>query len=591
MARIFGIDLRTLALFRICLGAVILADLINRAGFLTAFYSDQGVLTRAEAIVFNHPARISFHLMSGSPLVMDLLFVIAGILSVLLMLGYRTRLVTVLSWLFLVSLNNRNLMIQQAGDELLSVLAFWAIFLPIGARYSVDAALKPDDQPRPPDAYFSIATFAMLLQVIYVYVIGALLKDSPIWMPGGQGIYYAMHLDSLATPLAHWFRQYGAILQVLTYYVWTLELLAPLLVFSPIWHLPLRLVAMVLLITMHLGFFLFLEIGLFPFISITSLLLFTPGAVWDWLGRRVYPPSKRAIAIYYDGKCGFCLRTAKLLRTFCLPGDVPIRPAQDDPDIRPLFEAEESWVVTDGQGNRWTKWAAVAFVLRQSQVFWLPGKAFEWRPLARLGDRLYRLIGDNRTGPLGWFSARFLPYRYQWLRLSRAETLLVGALTVMVFAHNLTTLPKVDYQLLEPVRAFQRAVRLHQNWNMFAPWPSKSDGWFVVRGVMEDGAVVDLWHRRPGEPDTAKPRYVSKWNTDYRWRKYLWRLPNKKYRGQVKNFARYYCRTYNRFDPGAVRLATLIIDYHRERTLADYQLPEYKVIRLLNWNCLPKGDE
>jgi hypothetical protein len=36
---------------------------------------------------------------------------------------------------------------------------------------------------------------------------------------------------------------------------------------------------------------------------------------------------------------------------------------------------------------------------------------------------------------------------------------------------------------------------------------------------------------------------------------------------------------------------TLTIDYHRERTLPDYQLPEYKVIRLLNWNCLPKGDE
>ena len=156
---------------------------------------------------------------------------------------------------------------------------------------------------------------------------------------------------------------------------------------------------------------------------------------------------------------------------------------------------------------------------------------------------------------------------------------------------NLTTLPKVDYQLLEPVRAFQRAVRLNQNWNMFAPRPSKSDGWFVVRGVMEDGAVVDLWHQRPGEPDTAKPRYVSKWYTDYRWRKYLSRLPSKRNLGQVKNFARYYCRTYNRFFPGAVRLATLTIDYHRERTLPDYQLPEYKVIRLLNWNCLPKGDE
>jgi hypothetical protein len=108
MSRIFGIDLRTLALFRICLGAVILADLVNRAGYLTAFYTDDGVLPRTAAIAYNHSARISFHLMSGSPLVIGFLFLIAGILAVMLMLGYRTRLATVLSWLFLVSLNNRN---------------------------------------------------------------------------------------------------------------------------------------------------------------------------------------------------------------------------------------------------------------------------------------------------------------------------------------------------------------------------------------------------------------------------------------------------------------------------------------------------
>jgi predicted DCC family thiol-disulfide oxidoreductase YuxK len=591
MARLFGIDLRTLALFRICLGALILADLINRASDLTAFYTDQGTLTRAAAIAFNHPVRISFHLMSGSPLVIGLLFVVAGILAVLLMLGYRTRLVTVLSWLFLISLNNRNLLVQQAGDQLISVLAFWAMFLPIGARYSVDAALRPDDQPRPGNAYFSAATFAMLLQVIYVYVIGALLKDSPVWVPDGQAVYYALHLDSLATPLAHWFRQYGAILQLLTYYVWTLELIAPLLVFSPIWHLPVRLVTMVLLITMHLGFYLFLEIGLFPFISIASLLLFTPSEVWDWLGRWVYPPEKRAISIYYDGACGFCLKTAKLFRELCLPQDVPIRPAQDDPAIRPIFEAEDSWVVTDTQGNQRTKWAAFAFVLRQSPVFWLFGKAFEWRPLARLGDRLYRLIGNHRAGALGRLSTQFLPYRRQWLRLSRPEALLVGALTVLVFAHNLTTLSKVDYKLPEAVEGFQKAIRLSQTWNMFAPRPLLTDGWFVIRGVMEDDAVVDLWHRLPGEPDTAKPRYVSQWYRDYRWRKYLSRLPKTTSKEQLHNLGRYYCRTYNRFNPGPVRLATLTIDYYRERTLPDYQPPQSEVIRLLNWYCYDKAAE
>ena len=69
---------------------------------------------------------------------------------------------------------------------------------------------------------------------------------------------------------------------------------------------------------------------------------------------------------------------------------------------------------------------------------------------------------------------------------------------------------------------------------------------------------------------------------NYRWRKYMSRLPKKTYREQVRNLARYYCRTFNRYYRGDVKLATLTIDYHRERTLPDYQSPAYKVIRMLD---------
>ncbi len=583
--RIFGIDLRTLALFRICLGTLILADLINRAGHLTAFYTDKGVLTRVAAIEYNDPVRLSLYMIGGSPEFVALLFLLAGILAILLILGYRTRLVTVLSWVFLISISNRNLFVQQAGDTLLVVLTFWAMFLPIGARYSIDAALRPDDQPQPPDTYFSVATFAILLQVIYVYVIGALLKHSPVWMPDGLAVYYALHNESLATPLAHWFRQFGPLLKALTYFVWTLELIAPLLVFSPIWHLPLRLVAMVLLIAMHLGFFIFLEIVMFPFISITSLLLLTPSEVWDWLGKRVYPKSKQSIKIYYDGDCGFCLKTAKIFRTFCLPDGVPILPAQKHKAIRPIFEAEDSWVVSTGDGNQLTKWTAVAFVLRQSPIFWIFGKFFEWAPAARFGDRLYRFIGDNRSGFFGRLSSRFLPYRRQWMVLSRLEIGVVCLLAVMVFAHNLTTIKNINYELPKPVQSFQKAIRLNQVWSMFAPKPNSNSGWLVIRGVMNDGSVVDLWHETEGEPDTTKPRYISKWYVDYRWRKYIWRIVKSSGKEQRANFARYYCGKYNSSRSRQPRLERLSIDYHRLRTKRDYRPPGYKVIRLINWRC------
>ena len=51
---------------------------------------------------------------------------------------------------------------------------------------------------------------------------------------------------------------------------------------------------------------------------------------------------------------------------------------------------------------------------------------------------------------------------------------------------------------------------------MFAPRPRESNGWFTIRGAMEDGEVVDLWTGQAGEPDLVKPRYVSEWYLDSR---------------------------------------------------------------------------
>jgi len=104
LREIFAIDLRTLALFRIGLAVMIVADLILRARDLRAHYTDFGIMPRAVIDGFMHPASFSLHLMSGAAWFQALLFLLAGLLALLLMAGYRTRLVTVLSWVMLVSL-------------------------------------------------------------------------------------------------------------------------------------------------------------------------------------------------------------------------------------------------------------------------------------------------------------------------------------------------------------------------------------------------------------------------------------------------------------------------------------------------------
>src|SRR5690349_11156361 len=84
IARIFGIDLRTLALFRVCLALIILLDLALRARDLTAHYSDYGVLPRAALlgdIGYRFP---SLHLISGSSKFEALMFVFSGVVALAL---------------------------------------------------------------------------------------------------------------------------------------------------------------------------------------------------------------------------------------------------------------------------------------------------------------------------------------------------------------------------------------------------------------------------------------------------------------------------------------------------------------------------
>ena len=181
---LFSVDLRSLALFRVGLGFILICDLINRARDLRAHYADWGVAPRYAINQFIDAWQVSFHLVSGRAEVMAVLFAIAGIFALMLMVGYRTRFATAMSWIFLVSLHSRNFMVLQGGDDLLRMLLFWSMFLPLGAYYSMDSALN-DSNEKKPIRVFSVGSFCILAQVVIVYIFTALSKSAPEWHAAG----------------------------------------------------------------------------------------------------------------------------------------------------------------------------------------------------------------------------------------------------------------------------------------------------------------------------------------------------------------------------------------------------------------------
>ncbi len=282
---LFSLDLRSLALFRITFGLLILSDLVVRATFLQAHYTDFGVLPRIPLIEqFNSPWRVSLHYMSGLWQIQALLFALQAVLAVMFLIGYRTRLATFFSWVMMVSLHYRNPMVLQAGDFLFRMLLFWGMFLPLNARGSVDSVLEPP-QSRLPERVFSMATVALFAQIGFVYWFTSAFKLSPesfpIWWEKATAVHNALSIDQFTRPFGYFLLQFPHLLKFLSRAVICFEILGPLLLISPFFTEVVRTIGVLSFWFLHLGFGLCMSLGPFPWISSIAMIPFLPTLVWE----------------------------------------------------------------------------------------------------------------------------------------------------------------------------------------------------------------------------------------------------------------------------------------------------------------------
>ena len=291
---VLGVDVRSLALFRILLGGVIVYDLGIRFSSLNAHYTDNGILTRAVLReISENPLIISVNMLGGSEIWQALIFVSAACFAVLVILGYRTRLSTILCAILILSIHVRNPFLNNLGDWFLLNLLFWSTMLPLGATFSLDANIRGKSEFVNPTC-LSVASMGMTFQVLALYFFSVYYKISPVWHAEGSAVYYALSLDRLVTSAGEWvLTSLPEWLSLLTNGTLFLEKWGPLLLFVPFFTIPLRIGVVFCFTLFHVGLMLTLELGIFPWICIAAWMLFLPGKVWDFfLSESVSPEDK-----------------------------------------------------------------------------------------------------------------------------------------------------------------------------------------------------------------------------------------------------------------------------------------------------------
>lgn len=300
--------MRSLALFRILLGAYLLFDLYSRLSlgrYDLAWYTSQ-------------PAQLSYMLETDSPHGAPLhkfwffrgtlklqicLFGLTTILASMFALGFYQRspveamLTKVLLWILVVSYQNRNTLPHDGSDSFLRHLLFWSCFLPLSKVWSLDSAYRRNrDVPFNRYVVSDLPCLALTTQIALMYW-GTVFQrtldrnfESQWLLPELSAVHYAMS-GSFATRhniLTQIVRRHPMVSRGATAAAMIVEFFAP----AWCWVLCGRrsaLLGAVLLFLLHAGLLCSLRLPHWQLIGMLVQVIWIPSATWDaWLGKDPY---------------------------------------------------------------------------------------------------------------------------------------------------------------------------------------------------------------------------------------------------------------------------------------------------------------
>jgi hypothetical protein len=292
-AATFTLDARSLAAYRIGLGVILIGDCLLRTRDFRLMFVADGIFPLETLAGFHaDPTVWSVAFLFDADWWSGVVLALEGLAGVALAAGYRTRIATILGWVALVSVIRRTSPAANAGDLWLACQMFWSMFLPLGARWSVDAWRTQGRDPaaEPAVAVRSVATVALVLQVVAVYLGAGLAKCNPSWF-AGDALTHALSVHYYGTPLGMFLGSMPWLARSLQWSVLVGEIGLPLVLVA----LPsaaVRITIVALSIAFHVAIWLTMTVGLFAVIGIVAWLPLVPAAAWPGSRRTAAPPTR-----------------------------------------------------------------------------------------------------------------------------------------------------------------------------------------------------------------------------------------------------------------------------------------------------------
>ncbi len=210
--------------------------------------------------------------------------------AILLTLGLFTRVNSVVVFLCLISIHQRNLFITNSGDTFLRVTGFFLMFAPAGAALSMDRLIRiwqgKEDAIIQPQSPWAQRMIQIELSLLYFSAFCWKVKG-PLWIHG-TALYYVYHLDAVQRfQLPAWLLR-PTMLKLGTWSALALEFSLGVL----IWIKKLRYALLGLGLLFHLFLEYSLNVPLFQWDVLSAYILFVDPAdmtrVWNWISRGVF---------------------------------------------------------------------------------------------------------------------------------------------------------------------------------------------------------------------------------------------------------------------------------------------------------------